>query len=52
MPLSITTAPVVERKERPYEDEIGNDGTLTYHKIRQDSERGDRGDRPPAKGAG
>jgi putative restriction endonuclease len=30
IPLSITTAPVVEGKERPYEDEIGSDGTLTY----------------------
>jgi putative restriction endonuclease len=30
MPLSITTAPVVEGKDRPYADEIDIDGTLTY----------------------
>ena len=30
MPLSITTAPVVEGKQRPYEDEVGPDGFLIY----------------------
>lgn len=30
MPLSITTAPIVEGKPRPYEDEIGPDGFLIY----------------------
>lgn len=30
MPLSITTAPVVEGRERPYEDEIGEDAFLRY----------------------
>jgi len=30
MPLSITTVPVVEGRPRPYEDEIGPDGLLTY----------------------
>jgi putative restriction endonuclease len=29
-PLSITTVPVVEGKERPYEDEMGPDGFLRY----------------------
>ncbi len=26
MPLSITTVPVVEGRERPYEDDLGSDG--------------------------
>src|SRR5438309_5170577 len=30
IPLSITTAPVVEGRERPYEDEVGPDGFLRY----------------------
>ena len=30
MPLSITTVPVVEGRERPYEDEVGEDGLLAY----------------------
>lgn len=30
VPLSITTAPVVEGRDRPYEDEIGEDGLVRY----------------------
>jgi putative restriction endonuclease len=30
MPLSITTAPMVPGKERPYEDEIGEGGLINY----------------------
>ncbi len=30
MPLSITTVPVVEGRERPYEDDLGPDGLLRY----------------------
>lgn len=30
MPLSITTAPVVEGKARPYEDEVDRDGFIVY----------------------
>jgi len=30
MPLSITTVPVVEGQERPYEDVLGSDGLLQY----------------------
>jgi putative restriction endonuclease len=30
MPLSITTAPVIEGKARPYEDEVDRDGLITY----------------------
>jgi putative restriction endonuclease len=30
VPLSITTVPIVEGKDRPYEDEVGDDGKLTY----------------------
>jgi putative restriction endonuclease len=30
MPLSITTVPVVPGKQRPYEDEQGTDGLITY----------------------
>lgn len=30
LPFSITTAPVVPGKERPYEDEVGADGLLVY----------------------
>jgi putative restriction endonuclease len=30
LPLSITTAPIVEGKARPYEDEVGDDGFLLY----------------------
>lgn len=30
IPLSITTVPVVEGRERPYEDEVGPDGFLRY----------------------
>ncbi len=30
MPLSITTVPVVEGRQRPYEDEVRNDGLLEY----------------------
>lgn len=30
LPLSITTAPVVEGKDRPYADDIGDNGVLTY----------------------
>ena len=30
MPISITTAPVVEGKERPYEDEVDRDGLIIY----------------------
>ena len=30
MPLTIRTAPVVEGKQRPYEDEVGADGFLVY----------------------
>jgi putative restriction endonuclease len=30
LPLSITTAPVVAGKDRPYEDELGPDGFLRY----------------------
>ena len=30
MPLSITTVPVVEGQDRPYEDVLGNDGRLQY----------------------
>jgi putative restriction endonuclease len=30
LPLSITTAPVLVGRERPYEDEIGEDGVLLY----------------------
>jgi putative restriction endonuclease len=29
-PLSITTAPIVEGRDRPYEDEISDDGLLLY----------------------
>jgi putative restriction endonuclease len=29
-PLSITTVPIVEGRERPYEDEVGPDGFLRY----------------------
>jgi len=29
MPLSITTVPVVEGRERPYEDDLGPDGTTS-----------------------
>jgi putative restriction endonuclease len=31
IPLSITTVPLVPGRERPYEDELGADGRLTYH---------------------
>lgn len=30
MPLSITTAPIVAGRERPYEDEIGTEGLIAY----------------------
>lgn len=30
MPLTITTVPIVSGKERPYEDEIGTDGLISY----------------------
>jgi putative restriction endonuclease len=30
IPISITTAPVVEGKQRPYDDEIGTDGLMRY----------------------
>ncbi len=30
MPLSVTTVPVIEGRPRPYEDEIGPDGFLSY----------------------
>lgn len=30
VPLSITTVPVVEGRQRPYEDEVGEDGFLRY----------------------
>jgi putative restriction endonuclease len=30
MPISITTVPVVEGKPRPYDDEIGTEGTIKY----------------------
>ncbi len=30
MPLSITTVPVVEGRDRPYEDDLGSDGLLRY----------------------
>ncbi len=30
LPLSITTVPTVEGKDRPYEDEIGDDGLIRY----------------------
>ena len=30
MPLSITTAPIVEGRQRPYDDEIGDDGLIRY----------------------
>ena len=30
MPLSITTAPIVAGRERPYEDEIGEGGFVVY----------------------
>jgi len=30
IPLSISTAPVVEGKERPYDDQVGDDGVITY----------------------
>ena len=30
MPLTITTVPVVEGRDRPYEDELGPDGLLRY----------------------
>jgi putative restriction endonuclease len=30
VPLSITTVPIVPGRARPYEDEMGPDGTLTY----------------------
>ena len=30
LPLSITTAPEVEGKDRPYDDQIGDDGLLAY----------------------
>jgi putative restriction endonuclease len=30
LPLSITTAPIVPGKERPYDDEIGSDDTIRY----------------------
>src|SRR5207248_2061906 len=30
VPLSITTVPAVEGRERPYEDEVGPDGFLRY----------------------
>ena len=30
IPLSITTVPVVEGRDRPYEDEIGDDGLVRY----------------------
>lgn len=30
IPLSVTTVPVVEGRERPYEDEMGPDGLLRY----------------------
>ena len=30
MPLTITTVPVVEGRDRPYEDEVGPDGFLRY----------------------
>ena len=30
LPLSITTAPVVEGKARPYEDEVDRDGLIIY----------------------
>ena len=30
LPLTITTAPIVEGRERPYEDEIGENGLILY----------------------
>ncbi len=30
MPISITTAPLVDGKPRPYEDEVGQDGLILY----------------------
>lgn len=30
IPLSITTVPIVEGRERPYEDEVGEDGLVRY----------------------
>ena len=30
MPLSITTAPIVEGKARPYDDEVTDDGLIVY----------------------
>ena len=30
MPISITSVPVVEGRERPYDDEVGSDGLLRY----------------------
>ena len=30
MPLSITTVPVIEGRERPYEDSLGSDNLVTY----------------------
>src|SRR5947207_1157860 len=30
LPLSITTAPIIEGKSRPYEDEVSDDGMLLY----------------------
>lgn len=31
LPLSITTVPIVERRDRPYADEIGEGGLIKYH---------------------
>jgi putative restriction endonuclease len=40
-PLSITTAPVVPGRARPYEDELGNDGFLRYRYRGVDPEHRD-----------
>jgi len=41
MPLSITTVPVVEGRERPYEDEVGSDGLLRYRYRGTDAQHRD-----------
>lgn len=41
MPLSITTVPIVDGKDRPYEDEVGDDGLVRYRYRGTDPEHRD-----------
>src|SRR5712691_9508819 len=41
MPLSITTIPIVEGQDRPYEDVLGSDGLLQYRYRGTDSQHRD-----------